>query len=364
MEEYLLGVEAEPLRAEDALAHYGQVLKERPDSFWGHYGSAKMAHRLGHADVAAIHLRQCIAQRPENATLRTKLAGCLYLLHQYDAALQECNQALASNPDEAQTYGSRALIRSRLGQDPGAQADVSRYELLTRRLGQIPAWRLRLDWFGAQHPEGLRALGHDPAQRTLAERVLSADPEDVDLRVALASQLETDGRRQEALAEYNKILEINPDHLRARYLRATLLYTKHQGTAHSDYAYLLDHPRYPEVVGETTVMLYAFFGDSAELLQRGAAERALAVAQRGLSYARRFNDPEMQGRMHYALACAYAMGARTSPEQLQQAATHLLIAGQYNREFLGSRGFWADPFFEVKRAELALLIPRLTDELK
>jgi hypothetical protein len=47
MEEYLLGVEAEPLRAEDALVHYQTVLKERPESFWGHYRAAAVAYRLG-----------------------------------------------------------------------------------------------------------------------------------------------------------------------------------------------------------------------------------------------------------------------------------------------------------------------------
>ena len=63
--------------------------------------------------------------------------------------------------------------------------------------------------------------------------------------------------------------------------------------------------------------------------RRGATDKALQVAWRGLAYARRFKDRNMQGEMHYALARAYAVAAKSAPEQLQQAAAHLFIASQY-----------------------------------
>src|SRR5262249_24746907 len=121
MEEYILGVEAEPLRALDALTHYRNVLAQRPDSFWGHYRASARAHRLHDWAAAARYLEYCIARRPESAALRTQMAGCLTGMLHYDAAFEQCNQALLRNPDEAQTYASRASIRLHLGQSEGNQ---------------------------------------------------------------------------------------------------------------------------------------------------------------------------------------------------------------------------------------------------
>ena len=65
-------------------------------------------------------------------------------------------------------------------------------------------------------------LDRDLAGSDLPQRLLTADPEDVDLRTALALQLQKTAGSEAALAEYDKILEINPDHLRARYCRGML----------------------------------------------------------------------------------------------------------------------------------------------
>ena len=71
--------------------------------------------------TAADHLEQCIARRPENPALRGQLAGCLYDLHRFDAALEQCNKALTLNPDHAESYRTRAFIRN-----GSAKARVSR----------------------------------------------------------------------------------------------------------------------------------------------------------------------------------------------------------------------------------------------
>jgi serine/threonine protein kinase/tetratricopeptide (TPR) repeat protein len=365
MEEYLLGVEAEPLRAEDALVHYRNVLQQRPDSLWGHYRAAAMACRLRDWEAAARYLGHCIAQRPENARLRTQLAGCLIGMLQYDAALDQCHQALLRNPDEASTYVSLAYIRGHLGQSEETQTDLKRHELLTRGLGKLPSWRLRLDLVlsAGFAPLPAVALGGAPGlsqgERAweLAGRILDADPEDGDARTAMAFALQREGQTEKALAEYDQVLAINPDHLLARYNRGKLLYKGHRGEADADFAYLLAHPRFTELVRESAVALEAFSADSAELLEKGMADQAVCVAERGLVYARRLGDAALQGKLHYALARAYAMSATAAPEQLQKAAAHLFIAAQYDRSYLGSQVFWSDGFFGSQRVEIARLIP-------
>jgi serine/threonine protein kinase len=241
MEEYLLGVEAEPLRVEDALAHYRKVLEERPDSFWAHYRAAVVTCRLRDPGAAVADLEHCIARRPENARLRTLLASCLRYSFQYDAALEQCNQALLCNPDEAQTYATRAYVRRHLDQSEGSQSDLKRYELLSRGLGKLPTWRLRLTWMRSDRyiPVPTSARDREWTAGDLAERILFADPDDVDARTALAMALQRDGDMERALAEYNQVLAVNPDHLVARYYRAALLSARHRGDAVADFSYLL-----------------------------------------------------------------------------------------------------------------------------
>jgi serine/threonine protein kinase/Tfp pilus assembly protein PilF len=360
MEEYLLGVEAEPLRAEDALSHYRNVLDERPDSFWGHYRAAAMAFRLHDPQAAAGYLEHCITRRPENARLRTQLAGCLDSALRHEAALVQCNEALLRNPDEAEAYANRATVRRQLGQREASQADVQRYALLTRGLRHLPTWRLRLTWMQAAWLTPVAppaAQDREWTESELAQRVLAADPEDGDARTALAFALQSDGETEEALAAYNQVLEINPDHLMARYNRGVLLCARHRGEADADFAYLLGHPRFSELVRENRVVLEAFPADSAELLRKGADDQAISVAERGLAYARRLGDQALQGQMHYALARAFAVSAKIAPERLQKAAAHLFIAAQYNRGYLGSQGFWTDSFFSGQRAEIARMVP-------
>ena len=66
MEEYLLGVEAEPLYAENALVHYQNVLKERPESFWGHLsrgGHGLSPPRLGSRRRSSRALHHAVAPK-------------------------------------------------------------------------------------------------------------------------------------------------------------------------------------------------------------------------------------------------------------------------------------------------------------
>jgi eukaryotic-like serine/threonine-protein kinase len=361
MEEYLLGVEAEPTRAEDALVHYGNVLQERPELFWGHYRAAIVAHRLHDSVAAATHLKHCIVRRPENAALRNQLAGRLYELHHFDAALEQCNKALTLNPDRAESYRSRGFIRDLVGQAEGFKTDFDRFELLTCRLGKVPSLRLRLDWMLCERPDGAGALDRDLAGTDLPQRLLTADPEDVDVRTALASSLLEGGQPEAALIELDKVLEINPDHLRARYLRGGLLYKMHRDDADSDLSYLLDHPRFGELLRESNLTLFAFYYDSWALLQKGETDKAVRVALRGLEYARRARSAEIQGGLHYALARAFAVAARSVPGQLEKAAAHLYLASDYDRMYLKQR-FKYDPVFEGQRDEIASRISRLRDD--
>jgi serine/threonine protein kinase/tetratricopeptide (TPR) repeat protein len=363
MEEYLLGVEAEPLRAEDALDHYQNVLRERPESFWGHYRAAAVCFRLRDPAAVAEHLERCIALRPRNPALRGQLSGCLYDLNRFDAALEQCNKALALNPDHAETYRTRAFIRVRLGQDEGLNADLDRFELLTKRLGKFPAWRLRLDWMFSQQPSPVGAPDRDPPADGLSRRLLSMDPEDGDLRTELALQLLQKGHPESALAEFDRVLATNPEHLKARYLRGGLLSARHRDEADDDLSFLLTHPRFEELRRQYSQALNAFSYDSSALLRRGDVEGALRVAAHGLQYAHRIKAQMLQGELHYDLARAHAVAAKSDPARLQLAVDHLGHAAEFHTMDLKWR-FGKDHYFDDQRRVIELRMPELRSDFE
>jgi serine/threonine protein kinase len=365
MEEYLLGVEAEPLRAEDALIHYRNVLQQCSESFWGHYRAAAVAYRLHDPAAATADLEYCVARRPESSELRNQLAGRLYDLGRFDAALDECNKALTLNPDRAESYRSRVFIRGKLGQNAGLQHDINRFELLTRPLGKAPSWRLRVDWMFFHRRggggDGMGPFAVDRETGDLPRRLLTADPEEVDLRTDLAIELYDTGQTTAALAEFDKILEISPDHLRSRYFRGGLLFTMDRKEAEVDLSYLLNHPRFGELLRESDRTLHAFLYSSWLELDRGETDRAIRVALRGLEYARQAGNKTIQGELHRTLARGYAVAARSSPEQLQKSAAHLYLATKYGikNPYKVLRG---EPISDAQRNEIALLMRKLQED--
>jgi hypothetical protein len=157
---------------------------------------------------------------------------------------------------------------------------------------------------------------------------------------------------------------MSPDHLRVRYLRGSLLYRTNYNEAHDDLAYLLEHPRFEELLLESDRPLHAFYYETCVLLHRGETDKALQVALRGLAYARRFTNDEAQGEMHYALARVHAARAESNSELLQMAIGHLVSASRYDRKYLGEDWFKRDPLFRRHRREIEAQLPGLDHDFQ
>jgi hypothetical protein len=164
-----------------------------------------------------------------------------------------------------------------------------------------------------------------------------------------------------ARGEFDKVLEINPDHLRARYLRGGLLYEMGRKEAEVDFSYLLDHPRLGELLRESDRTLHAFAYSSWLRLKRGETDKAILVALRGLEFARQAGNKSIQGELHYALARGYVAATRSVPERLQNAAAHLYLASNYRSKMLLSY-FTNDTIFDDYRDAIELQIHELRDD--
>ncbi|WP_406695146.1 protein kinase [Singulisphaera sp. Ch08] len=329
MEDYLLGVEAEPRHAREALVHYQAVLRARPHSFWGHYRASTVAFRLGDQPATAEHLRQCIAQRPRNVALRAQLAGCLFMMGQYDAALAECTKALEIDPDHAVSTRNQTFVRKQLGQGDHVKSDLRRFELLTRSQSEVLMLKVRLESMHSSDPDRARS-----APKPIEPILASDQADDLETRLLRATQLRDRKRYPEALLELDKLIELEPEHLEARLYRAMLLRKLECRKAMADFAYLVDHPRLEELIAQYKDAVSIYHQRTSDLLQENQPKAAIKVAQDGLVQAYRIQT--MLGESHYALARAYGLAARSEPCFIPRAAAELENVFAINPSILGN----------------------------
>lgn len=326
-QEYLMGVADELAQQEPRreLAHFQAVLRERPDSFWAHYRAATVVYRLHDYQSATDHLQYCLGQYPKNPALWVQFAGCLYQLGRFADALAACDNAAALDPSEPETYLSRSFVRQRMGQPEARLRDIREYERLARihgdrRLGMRRLWSFPLRF---DSPNDAHLWDDD-----LPSRILAIDPDDIEARTALASQLMSRGRIDRALAECDRILELCPDSLWARYARGSMRRAQHDiAGAREDFALFLENKRleeflreYPPAISAFHTMAAFLVADYTKLLWRADGAplaRAVDLARLGLRFADQLGAE--QAESHYALARCLVIAAYTGRKDLGEA---------------------------------------------
>lgn len=332
LNEYLRGIEDEldGGSPDGELAHYDAALKARPNSFWAHYRAATVTYRLGQFAVEAIHLQHCINARPQNAMLRVQMAGCLSLLGRYTEALDACDKAIAIDPNQAETFFSRAFIRKQLGQDEGRAADLRRFEVLARRHNKDLSSRLRLDLMQNENQKAGYA-----ANIELARKILEIDPEHIDARVMLADALSHSDKPAEALDELDKILLLNPEHLWARYSRGLLRWQLKRDHSADDFAALIEHPRFKQFLRDTPTAISAYQAVAHFQIIAKDYRAAIATAERGLENTGISRTDK--GQLHYMLARAYAAASEKDPSLIPKVHEQLRAAICLTPDYVAER---------------------------
>lgn len=352
-EEYLRGVEdeLEQRRPQREQAHYQAMLTHRPRSFWGHYRAATVAYRLGDYRGAVGHLAFCIEQHPTNSALRVQLVGCLYELGRFEEALDACNKAVELDPSQPEPFLSRSFIRRRMGQDEARAEDIRQYERLSRQRGDGKLGERRLVWVLPHHFD-------DPTDESvwdndLPRRILAVDPDDLDARTVLASQLMHAKKLDEAVRECDEILRVNPDHLWARLSRGSMRLKLQQRGAGADFDVLLAHPRLEEFLRAYPPGINAFLLRAWLLHEVDDVPQALEFVRDGLAYADRLGVN--QAEFHYALARLHARAATDDPDHLVEAWTELSSLRASADSFFDR--FEGDPAFARQRCLLRMACP-------
>ena len=374
MDAYLAGVAAEPLHAREALGHYLDALRDRPGLFWAHYRAAVVACRIDEYPIAADELRACVDRNPENPALHLQLAAILYRVVQSTdrspkvdtlaVALSECDRALTLDPDYAPAHQIRAEIRNASRQVDGVQADIGRWSLQTKLQGLAPGLRLRLGLNFLPGPN----YAPRPDLEALARQVVENDPGDHDTRTILAAMIASGDRATESIPEYERALDADPEHLRARYQRALQLKRLDPVGTISEYSALIDHPRFEELFREEPAALRVLHYVATDLMKRGKVAEAIEIADRALAHVNRSrslrdetilarHDPGNRldlfprGETYYLLARLHAVAARKDRNELDRAVACLERSFAINGEFRG--WFENDRLFDGGRDEIS-----------
>ena len=383
LEAYLSGVATDPLHAREALGHYLDALKFRPDFFWGHYRAVITAIRIDEYQVACRHLQECVARRPDNKALHSYLAVLILRLEldsvtgssfaTLDDAETESDRALQLDPDFAQAHYNRSLIRQAAGQTEGVRDDIRRFSLLTRDTNSTDSLALR---FASRFNYGPNTQLQAGVDEALLRKALLQHPADEGYRMLLARELGATNRTAESIDQYDQILSVNPDHLNARFQRA--IYNRHRDYAGSiaEMTALINHPRFEETFREHPSMIRAYHHVATDLLKREKLVEAEAVAQRGLlavRQSRSLRDDLIAARKQgseevapeaeslYLLARINAAVARSEPERWSKVETYLRDAfARYPT--LRRNWFPGDQIFQSRRSELLRAIDRTVDQ--
>jgi Tfp pilus assembly protein PilF len=165
-------------RLPEALDHYQQALRIKPDYADAQYNFGVALVQRGRLPEAVGHFEQAVQIQPDHLMAHNNLGVVLQQLGRPQEAMGQFEEMLRIKPDSAEAHGNLGLALLQLGR-----------------------------------PQ--EAIGH-------FEQIIRLSPEDPEAHNAMGDALEKLGRIQEAIAQYEQALRLNPDLTQARTALARL----------------------------------------------------------------------------------------------------------------------------------------------
>lgn len=194
-------------RIPEAIRHYDAALQLAPDYADAHYQLANALVVVKQRAKAEEHYRKAIEIAPGRAMPHAHLANLLTMGGKLDEAVAEYEKAIALGPNVPETHKSFADLLYRVGRKEDA---IVHYR---HALAIDPDYPQACNNFASVLTiEG----GQEAEALELYARAVRSDPDYVMARENMADLLAKLGRTQEAMAEYTRILEKQPDNERVK----------------------------------------------------------------------------------------------------------------------------------------------------
>ena len=283
-----------------ALATLRSLVEVDPESPGVHYQLAMVSVKLEDSDVARKSLHRAIELQPDYPDAQLVLARLDIIDTEFDSAFAIADELKQKHPDKAYGYELDGDILAAM-KKPREAADA--YTLAYEKVpsDQLVHKLLHYHLMAGNEESALGVLRH----------WLSEHPEDITVRSLLAITLHSSGRQEQAVDEYLKLLEYDPDNITTLNNLAWLYQEQGNPDAvqYADRAYELA-PERPEVI-DTLGWL---------LVQNGEITRGLVLLQEAVTKA-----PHVPGiRYHMAVALMKA-GRR---EEARKELDRLLRTGK------------------------------------
>ncbi len=185
----------------EAIETHRKAIELNPLSADLRIGFAATLEAGGKAAEAISELRRAVGLSPANPRVLTLLAGALRRAGMLNAAEDAGLRALGLAPDAAPVHQELAEIAAARADWP---LSIRHYEAAIRLQPESRPARLA-------HLAALNNGERHAEARSVARSMLGAVPDDIDVRMALASALEGLEEREQAIAEYRRVLEKAPN---------------------------------------------------------------------------------------------------------------------------------------------------------
>ena len=116
-------------RLDEAVAGYGQTLRDRPDFEDAHANLGTVLHSLGRLEEAAESYRQALEIRPNNPKTNSNLGSILSDLGRLEDAETRFRRALDVSPELAEAHYNLGNVLVELSRRPEAEASYRRATL-------------------------------------------------------------------------------------------------------------------------------------------------------------------------------------------------------------------------------------------
>jgi Flp pilus assembly protein TadD len=295
---------------DEAVAHFKEALRLKPDLAEAHTNLGNALQRMGRLKEAVAEYREAVRLKPDLAEAHNDLGNALPKLGQIKEGEAECREALRIDPDYPDAYYNLGIILQAMGK-PEAAAQFQE------------ALRLRPDSPEAHNSLGitLQSMGRLEDAVVQHQEALRLKPDFAEAHSNLGTALQRVGRIEEAISEYQEALRLKPELAEAHNsLGYALQVTGHAAEAEAQFREALRlRPGYPEACYNLAITLQG----------KGRLEEALALYREVLKS--NPNDSAVHNNMGAALeglgriseaAAQYREALRLKPDS-EEARTNL-----------------------------------------